>query len=560
MNQASRPEKRLQGHPLSEGSVVARACMFNEGRHNNLPMYKVDGAELEHQKERVRRAIRAASERLQKLQDEVAIRLGKAEAEIFVAQRMILEDEALQSEVDVLIQEEGANAEAAVTRVLDRYEARLQEVDDEYIKDRASDFGEAKRRLLDAMSNTQPELRCAGEEHCRRGRNRIVIAEELTPSLTVELDTQHLLGIVAERGGANSHGAILARALGIPAISGIPGVRNLIDCGTELFVDGTTGELVIWPEEETISRARTTRADGVRLPQPVDPVPGLRVMANLRIADDVQDALDMKAEGVGLYRTEIEVLAEGRLLTEEESYTRYLAVARAMNGHPVTYRLFDIGSDKPLPFLSFPPEQNPSLGWRGSRLLLERKDLFRAQARAMARVSQSVPVHVLYPMIVDEEQFVAVRDAFLEAVADLSPGTIYHGAMFEVPSACLRAGEILDEADFGSIGTNDLFQYLFAVDRNNELVAADFDPDHPAFWQVIRDLVAAAKARGKEMTVCGEMASDPRCVRKLMEAGIDTVSVNPRSVPVVRTAASRGGAGREGIDPRGICGSAGHVR
>jgi len=275
---------------------------------------------------------------------------------------MILHDDGLMAGVIRLITEERMNAETATGRILDSYEARLLALDNEYIKERASDFGEVKRRVLDVLGNMQASLQCEGTGHCQRGHNRIVVSEEMTPALTVDLDMEHLMGLVTERGGPTSHGAILARAMGIPAVSGLPGIRSELSCGTEILVNGTTGEVVVWPSEETISQAHATRSGTMRLPQAVAPVPGFRVMANISTIEDARFALAMQAEGVGLYRTEIELIAAKRMLTEDELWERYTAVKQTLPGCPVVFRLFDIGSDKPAAFLDLLRKTTRPLG------------------------------------------------------------------------------------------------------------------------------------------------------------------------------------------------------
>ncbi|MFC1672271.1 putative PEP-binding protein, partial [Planctomycetota bacterium] len=272
-------------------------------------------------------------------------------------------------------------------------------------------------------------------------------------------------------------------------------------------------------------------------PSRSDPVPGLNVMANISLSSDLSEVRGVKAEGVGLYRTEFEFMASRGLLDEDEQYEHYAAVLKAMDGAPVYFRLADLGGDKPLPFLELPKEENPYLGCRGSRLLLGHPDLLRTQARALARASVHGPVHVMYPMVVDLEQFLKLKSAFQDATRDISAGEIKHGVMFEVPSACMQAREILDVADFGSIGSNDLIQYLFAVDRNNELVAGDYRPDRPVFWTLVRQIVEAAKSAGKDLSLCGELAGDSMYIPKLVDAGVTRISVSPRLVGGVRRAA-----------------------
>lgn len=533
-------ESVLKGIALSGGVAVARVCRFNEHRYSNQEIFKVKGEGAEKEIARVKRAIKIVIERLETVKQQAAEKIGAAEAEIFAVQSMIAQDDALIRNIERLINDEKSSAEAAVMISLDAFEERLSAVDNEYIKDRASDVGEVKRRILDVLSNINPEFQCADREYCQRGSGRIIVAEELTPRLTMGLDTVHTLGFVTERGGVNSHAAILARALGIPAVSGIKGIHGAIMCGTEVVVNGDTGEVLIEPGESVLSEIRKSHGAKLRVPKPVDPVKGFSVMANISLASEIEDVVRMKPDGIGLYRTEFEFLAAGRLLDEKEQYELYSKVLAAVNGLPVVFRMLDAGGDKPLPFLDVSDEINPALGWRGGRLLLDESSLLRAQARALAMTSRHGTVRVLYPMIVDLEQFLALRKAFEQAIGGLETGEILHGVMLEVPSACLQAEAILDAADFGSVGTNDLIQYLFAVDRNNERVAYDYSPDRQAVWSLMESMAQAAAKTGKPLSICGELAGDPRYVLKLMNMGIRSVSVSARLIPDVRrTALSR---------------------
>ncbi|MBU4198393.1 MAG: phosphoenolpyruvate--protein phosphotransferase [Verrucomicrobia bacterium] len=537
MNINYREEIRLQGIPISAGVVAAKVCLFNEGRHANLPVYRVSGEGMERERNRILRAMDLAVTQLEALRQDVASRVGKAEAEIFSAQAQILQDPALKQRMLETVQAKNANAEAVVTSVLEAYESRLLEVDNEYIKDRASDIGEIKRRLLDILGNINPALQCAGQPHCQKGRNRIIVADELTPTLTLALDTEHTRGFVTERGGKTSHAAILARALGIPAVTGIKGIHGAISCGTEVLINGNTGEVIVWPSETTVQAMPAVQPPPESGAMAITPVPGLQVMANITTAADVAEANAMLAEGIGLYRTEFEFFSAGHLLNEDEQFEKITAVVKAMNGKPVTVRLLDVGGDKAAPYFEIPPEQNPYLGFRGSRFLLAHPDLLAAQARALTRASQLGPVQVLYPMIIDMEQFLALKKMFQQATRDIEAGRISHGVMFEVPSACLQARELLASADFASVGTNDLIQYLFAVDRNNERVSYDFTPDRQVFWRLLADMVRAAEEQGRPLSVCGELAGDPAYIGKLISLGIRIVSVSAKLIPAVRRAA-----------------------
>ena len=536
MTTASNTEIRLAGQPISEGWAVARVCMFNERRHSNLPMFHVEGEGLQRELARFERAALIVGERLDEIQERVRVEIGAAEAGIFHAQKEILRDATIIGEITRQIREEKRNAESAVADALDTFEFRIMALDNEYIKERASDFGEVKRRLLDVFGNMNPTLQCVADELCQRGRRRIVVAEELTPTLTIELDTENVQGFVTERGGKNSHGAILARAIGIPAVSGVTDIRSQVYCGMELLINGTTGEVVLRPQAETVSAA-CSKAGPSMAQLPREPVPGFRVMANIRGAADVGEALRLKAEGVGLYRTEMEAILGDRLPTEDELYDRYASAVKTMGDRGVVFRAFDLGSDKKPAFIDMPFEENPAMGWRGTRFLLEQSDLLAVQARALVRASNHGPVDVMYPMIIDLAQFLAVKAAFQKATSDLAVGQIRHGAMFEVPSACLMAEQILEAADFGSIGTNDLAQYLFAADRNNERMAESCSLDHAAFWELMERIVSAAQKTGKPLAVCGEIGGDPQYIPHLIGMGIRSVSVNTRRIALVRAAA-----------------------
>ncbi len=540
MEKTKQKETRIEGLALSKGRAVGKVCLFNENRHSNLSMYKVEGEGIEREIARVDRAIEIAGERLVVIHDRVEERIGKAEAEIFTAQKMILEDSQLRKEVVTHITEENVNADYAITHVLDSYEARLQAIDDEYISARATDFGEIKRRLLDVMGNMQPSLQC-DKKHCQHGKNRIIVADELTPTLTVDIDPDLTIGFVTEHGGVNSHAAILARALGIPAVSGLQGVRGLIGCGTNLLIDGSSGVVIIHPTDESIADFMDAETEAPRVePVAVDPVKGFEVMANVSLPADLDECIRMNAEGVGLYRTEFEVMAAGRFFSEDELFDRYDKIAKAMAGKGVVFRLFDIGSDKAMPFMQIPSEENPALGWRGARLLLGRRDVLETQARALARISEvkGGRIKIMYPMIIDADQFVEIKSVFLNAIKDFNYGEILHGIMFEVPSACLMARELYELIDFASIGTNDLTQYLFAVDRDNELVSYDYNPDRAVFWKLMNQMADAAQEAGKPLSVCGELAGDPQHIRKLIDMGITSVSVSPRRITDIRKAAA----------------------
>ena len=533
-------ERRVRGMPLSGGMAIGRVCLFDDRRHQDVPEYDIDPSHAEAEVSRLEEALAGVSRELDDVRARVAGRLGHAEAGIFAAQKIIVEDPVVTEEMRYQIRAHLRNAERSIRTVLDAHEATLSALDDEYLRERASDIGEVRRRLLNNLGQAAPGFSCAGQ--CRRGRHRIVIAEELTPTLTVSINANEVMGFVTERGGTNSHAAILARALGIPAVSGIRAIHNAVACGTRVAINGDTGEVIIEPGEATMQELarRAAATPTVAIEKPVE---NLEVMANITLGGEVTDALAMEAEGIGLYRTEFEFIAAGTLLSEDEQFQRYAAVVSAMGGRVTTFRMLDAGGDKPLPELEIAHEENPVLGLRGSRLLIRYPQLFRDQARAIARASELGPVRVMFPMVVDVDQFRRLRDQFRHAATDLPSGRIAYGVMLEVPSAALQAEEILAEADFASVGTNDLAQYLFAVDRNNELVADDYPVDHPVLWGLIGVIAGVAARHGRPLSICGEMAGEPAMVAQLLACGIRSVSCSPRAIPAVRKAASARVAG-----------------
>lgn len=531
---ATHQEMQFKGLAASSGVALARICMLSDHRHKHTPHYEISQEHAAGERERLAAALAEAVAQVEILVARASERLGSAHAGIFRAQQMMLEDPTLREQMFQHLATHSVNAEQAVIASLDVFERALSEVDNQYLQDRVSDVVEMKRRLLGILGDLKPALACHSGG-CLHGRNRIICAEELTSSMTMEMDVDRVVGFLTERGGVGSHAAILARALGIPAVTGVKGIFDALTCGTEVLLDGGRGEVIVWPGNQT-KRRYPSAAQAARTVDVVPPAAGLAVFANISRDRDVEGARVALAEGIGLYRTEFELIAADRPLTEAEHLERYTHVMKAMDGRPVTFRLLDLGADKAPEFLALEPEQNPFLGLRGSRLLLARPDLLTAQARALAHASRLGPIDVLYPMIVDVQQFLRLRDAFNDAIRGIEIGTIRHGVMFEVPSACLQARELFEHAAFGSIGTNDLAQYLFAVDRGNEAVAADYDPERPVLWQVIATIAAAADAAGRPLSLCGELAGEAQYIERLMQIGIRRVSVSPRRIGAIRRA------------------------
>lgn len=539
MTENIQTEIRLKGLPISAGTVLAPVCLLSNTHHTALPHFTLDADDIVYEEKRLRDALVRVRSSLDDLVDDVRIRVGESEAGIFHAVRLFLDDTELEETLVRTIRNKHCNAEAAVLEVFDAYEARLRKVDNTYIRERVADIKELKHHILETLGNIHRMFTCEGMSSCRHGDGRIVVAHEIMPQMTIKLSTRNVRGIVTVHGGETSHAAILARALGIPMVSGIKDIDAIVSCRSELLVDGDKGEIVIWPEKETVNAYTHAHADDETLKKEVHPpVPALRVMANINVSADVALAVQEQAEGIGLYRTEFEMIAKGDFLSEEEQYDCYSAVVKAMNGAPIYARLFDIGADKSIPFMRHAEEDNPYLGCRGARFLLAHQSVLTTQARALARASRHGHIGIMYPMIVDTNQFLRLREMVQDAIADIADADVSHGIMFEVPSACLMAHELFTQADFGSIGSNDLIQYLFAVDRNNDAVAYDYTPNRDVFWQLIRGLASAAQKAQRPLSLCGELASDSAHIPALLSAGIECVSTSAHHISTIRAAAA----------------------
>jgi len=532
-------DTRLKGVPLAPGIAVGRACFYE--LHHTEPD-SVSPAGPQRQTQRLGNSLRWLARQRSVLARSAEAKLGPEYAEIFEAHRLMLADESFQSQLLRVIEEKGCSAEEAVETELNRYMGQFEAADSEYLQQRAADIREIQQALLGHLKHSVACRHCrdvveCSVGHCRQGNDHILVGSEISASLPIETD-EHTIGFIVEKGGPNCHAVILARALGYPVIGGIRELPGCIPPDAQILVNGDSGEVILDPTEETLCRYQAAFTAGARSLQLSEPVAGLKVMANIEQSADVHDAIAAGAEGVGLYRTEMELLVAGRLLSEEEQATRYREVVRSMAGKPVCIRLLDLGADKTAEWLATTQQGDAVAGQRGARLLLACPELLREQARALARASEQGPIHVLYPMIVDVGQFLELRALFDQAVADLQPCGLQHGVLFEVPAACLAARQIMQVADFGCIGTNDLVQYLFAEDRGGGGAAGHtcFETD-ALLWELIRQLSQIARQAGKPMAICGELAGNPDLTSRILQAGISTISTSPSHIAKVRRAA-----------------------
>jgi len=535
----SSAETRLKGVPLAPGVAVGRPC-FYELHHAEPDSASQAGPQRETQ--RLGNSLRWLARQRSVLARKAEARLGPAHAEIFDAHRLMLADESFQSQLLRVIEVKDCSAEEAVETELNRYMEQFEAADSDYLRQRGADIREIQQALLGYLNRRVACRHCrdvaaCSVGHCRQGNDHILVGAEISASLPIETD-KHTIGFIVEKAGPNCHAVILARALGYPVIGNIRELPGCIPPDAQILVNGDTGEVILDPTEETLSRYQSVFTTGGQSLQHSEPVPGLKVMANIEQSADVHDAIAAGAEGVGLYRTEMELLAAGRLLSEAEQAARYREVVKAMAGKPVCIRLLDLGADKTAQWLATTQQGHAVARQRGARLLLARPELLREQARALARASKHGPIHVLYPMIVDVRQFIELRALFDQAVADLQPRGLQHGVLFEVPAACLAARQIMQVADFGCIGTNDLVQYLFAEDRGGGGVSGHtcFETD-ALLWELIQQLSQVARQAGKPMAICGELAGNTDFTCRILQAGISAISTSPSRIAKVRRAA-----------------------
>lgn len=536
-------ETRLKGVPLSPGIALGRACFYKR-QCAEPDSASESGPQQEIQ--RLHHSLRWLARQRSVLARKAAAKLGHEHAEIFEAHRMMLVDESFQSLLASVIEENGCSAEQAVTTTLNLYKEQFAAAESEYFQQRADDMSEIQEALLGYLNRSGACRRCRDAVgctplKCKLENDHILVGEGISASLPIETD-HHTVGFILEKGGPNSHAVILARAMRCPVVGSIQDPFESISVDAQILIDGDSGDVILNPSEETLARYQVKIMGRGHGPETSLPVPDLKVMANIAQSGDIGDALAAGAEGVGLYRTEMEMLVAGRLLSEAEQAARYSEVLRAMAGRPVCIRLLDLGNDKTAEWLEASPQGSLFEGQRGARLLLARPELLHAQARALARASVHGPIHVLYPMISNVEQFLDLRELFNKAVADLKPTGLRHGVLFEVPAACLAARQLIQVADFGCIGTNDLIQYLFAADRSEGDAAAYTDLETGSvLWELIDKLSRIAERAGKPMTICGELAGNPELTTRIMQSGLTLISTSPSRIARVRRAAQKRG-------------------
>lgn len=535
--------QELKGIAVSPGVAIGKVLMLQKEEYT-IDMTTVDDAVIEQEIEAVKSAIVKSKAQIQGIYEAAVEKLGAEKAAIFVAHMDILEDPAMMEGIMEKVRNDKKNAAWAFDETVKEFCAMFDAIDDEYLRERASDLRDVGDRAVRNILG----MRIVDLSHLEEPV--VIVANDLMPSDTASMDIKKVLGFVTEVGGRTSHSSIMARSLEIPAVVGTAGILENAKQGDMIVVDGIAGDVFVNADEETTSQytqkkqayldEREKLAQLRDIPAVTTDGRHIEMCANIGNAKDAEGAQKNGAEGIGLYRTEFLYMDNKQFPTEEEQFEAYKEVCEKMEGKPVIIRTLDIGGDKELPYYEFPKELNPFLGWRAIRIYLDHEDLFKTQLRAILRASAFGKIRIMFPMIISVDEFRRAK-ALLEACKQelrqesiSFDDAIQTGIMVETPAAVLLAGQFAKEVDFFSIGTNDLTQYVLAVDRGNEKIAHLYNSFHPAVIHAIKMVIDASHKEGKWTGMCGEFAGEKEATTLLLGMGLDEFSMSAISIPVIK--------------------------
>lgn len=533
----------ISGITASPGIVFGKALVLKEEKIV-LDTQKIKDEQIDIEVARFYSGRTAAIEQLIAIKDHALVSLGEEKAAIFEGHLMILEDEELEEEILDYLRSNKVNAGVAASKIIDQQVAMLSEIDDEYLQERAGDIRDIGNRLIKNILGMKiVDLGDINEE-------AILVAYDLTPSETAQLNLDKVLGFITDIGGRTSHTSIMARSLELPAIVGTNDITSKVNTGDYLVLDAVNNAIYVNPTQEEIERLKALerqlaeeKAELAKLKDlPALTLDGhqVDVVANIGTIRDCEGADRNGAEGVGLYRTEFLFMDRDQLPTEEEQFIAYKEVVEAMNGRLVVLRTMDIGGDKDLPYLNLPKEMNPFLGWRAIRIGMDRREILHAQLRAVLRASAFGKLAVMFPMIISVEEIRELKSVIESLKQELrDEGKAFDenlqvGVMVETPAAAINAKFLAKEVDFFSIGTNDLTQYTLAVDRGNELISHLYNPMTPAVLNLIKHVIDASHEEGKWTGMCGELAGDENATLLLLGMGLDEFSMSAISIPRIK--------------------------
>lgn len=532
---------KLVGKSVYKGIVLGKVTVLRKNDHQ-IKRTRIDNAEKEM--ERVRTAVTLSQMQLRELYDKAVKEVGEASAAIFEVHQMMLEDEDYLEAIHNLISTEMVNGEYAVAMTGDNFSQMFASMDDDYMKARAADVKDISNRLI-------KNLEGCGEMELDSMEPSIIVADDLSPSETVQLDKKKILAFVTVHGSTNSHTAILARMMNIPALIGIPMNLDEIHTGMTAVVDGFRGEVIFEPSEELCNEAKKRIQEELEKADLLQSLKGkenitqdgrkINVYANIGSAADVGYVLENDAGGIGLFRSEFLYLGRSDFPTEEEQFQAYKQVVQTMAGKKVIIRTLDIGADKQAEYFNLGKEDNPAMGYRAIRICLKQPEIFKTQLRALFRAAVSGKLSVMYPMITSVEEVHKIQSIVEEVQSELTElGIPYRvpeqGIMIETPAAVMVSDELAEIVDFFSIGTNDLTQYTLAIDRQNEKLDEFYNPHHKAILKMIQIVVDNAHKHGKWAGICGELGADLELTEEFIRMGVDELSVAPSMILKIRKA------------------------